>query len=392
MDTVRQGGLATASTSTARPNRTHHRHEKRRGNPLHTDALSRPELPSMATSILFPRRHYFEIDDQPWFPDFLRQRVQTGLTLVWNLRVPVLQPAAPAQLVARLLTTHLGPVGGYAFVDFCAGAGGPTPEIERAVNRRRDPAATAPAPFVLTDLHPHVTQWARAAAASPHVSYVREPVDATAAPKALLDRLRGRPAAASYAAVVAGEPEPELETERYSNGDAKMSAAVDAALPTGNGNGNAPPPPGQPRKIFRLFNLAFHHFDDPLARAILKDTVETSDGFGIFELQHRTVDSFFSTLLFGVGILLYTPIYALLERDLVALIFTYLLPVIPFVLVVDGWVSGLRTRTPDEIEALLRSCGAEGGADAWELRSGSEKHMWPCGHLNWVICLKKKTV
>ncbi|KAL8365947.1 hypothetical protein RB595_004633 [Gaeumannomyces hyphopodioides] len=348
----------------------------------------------MATSILVSRKHFFEIDDQPWFPDFLRQRVQTGLTLVWNLRVPLLQPAAPAQLVARLLTTHLGPVGGYAFVDFCAGGGGPTPEIERAVNRGRGAPAAAPAPFVLTDLHPHVAEWARHAAASPNVSYVREPVDATAAPKALLDRLRGR---ASYAAVAAGEPEPEPEPEpeHRSNGDAKMAAAVDAALPTSNGNGNSNGAPPPPRKIFRLFNLAFHHFDDPLARAILKDTVETSDGFGIFELQHRTVDSFFSTLLFGVGILLYTPVYAFLERDLAALVFTYLLPVIPFVLVVDGWVSGLRTRTPDEVEALLRSCGAEGGAeggaDAWELRSGSEKHMWPCGHLNWVICLKKKT-
>ena len=108
----------------------------------------------MATTVLVPRRHFFEIDDQTWFPSFLRQRVQTGLTVAWNLRVPLVQPAAPAQLVARLLVTHLGPIGGYAFVDFCAGGGGPTPEIERAVNKGRRAAAAAP--FVLTDLHPQI--------------------------------------------------------------------------------------------------------------------------------------------------------------------------------------------------------------------------------------------
>jgi hypothetical protein len=35
------------------------------------------------------------------------------------------------------------------------------------------------------------------------------------------------------------------------------------------------------KKVFRLFNLAFHHFDDELARRILRDTVDGGDaGFG----------------------------------------------------------------------------------------------------------------
>ncbi len=36
------------------------------------------------------------------------------------------------------------------------------------------------------------------------------------------------------------------------------------------------------------------------------------------------------------------------------------MPIIPFVLVFDGFVSALRTRTPQEVEVLLRTCGAEG--------------------------------
>jgi len=65
------------------------------------------------------------------------------------------------------------------------------------------------------------------------------------------------------------------------------------------------------------------------------------------------------------------------------------------VLVFDGWMSALRTRTPDEVEALLRTCGAEGGAAEiakWEVRSGRSSFMWPFGNLNWIICVKKRSV
>lgn len=74
------------------------------------------------------------------------------------------------------------------------------------------------------------------------------------------------------------------------------------------------------------------------------------------------------------------------------LFFTYVIPVLPFVLVFDGWMSALRTRTPDEVEALLRTCGAAGGEEEvarWEVRSGKARFMWPVGHLNWIICVRK---
>lgn len=173
-------------------------------------------------------------------------------------QVPVLQSSSPAQLAARILSTNLGAsIRDYIFIDFCAGAGGPTPYIEKHLNQTisngastTTPAAAAPstgtsyaavaaaAPkqpvrFVLTDLHPHVADWRRAAAASPNLSFVPEPVDAADAPADLLERYK------------------------------KAETGAEGA-----------------KKVFRLFNLAFHHFDDPLAKAILKNTVETSDGFG----------------------------------------------------------------------------------------------------------------
>jgi N-acetylglutamate synthase/N-acetylornithine aminotransferase len=93
--------------------------------------------------------------------------------------------------------------------------------------------------FVLTDLHPHTDLWAQAAKQSAYLSYVPEPVDAARAPRDLLSK--------------------------YATGG------------TGRGVGEG----REKKKVFRLFNLAFHHFDDGLARRILRDTVEGGgDGFG----------------------------------------------------------------------------------------------------------------
>lgn len=138
------------------------------------------------------------------------------------------------------------------------------------------------------------------------------------------------------------------------------------------------------QKVMRLFNLAFHHFDDPLATDILKDTVETSQGFAIFELQDRSFSSALANLILGIGSILVAPYFCWKWRSPVALFFSWVIPIIPFVLVFDGYVSSLRTRTPDEVEALLRSCGAD--TSEWEMRSGSERHLWPCAYLNWIIC------
>ncbi|KAL2198037.1 hypothetical protein P885DRAFT_33518 [Corynascus similis CBS 632.67] len=288
--------------------------------------------------------------------------MQAALTAAWTTYIPLLQTSSPAQLVARLLRTHLSPgLHSYTFIDFCAGAGGPTPSIERHLNYKKqgenDGSDTAsdskdqgrkapPIQFVLTDLHPHPDLWARAAAQSPNVSYVAEPVDAANVPRDLVRRYRG-----------------------------------------GASGG------GGEKKVFRLFNLAFHHFDDGLARRILKDTVEGGgDGFGIFEMQDRGIAGFLSCCLFGIATMIAAPYYAVLWGAPLALVFTYVLPALPAVLVFDGWMSCLRTRTADEVEALLRTCGAEGGEAEiakWEIKSGSEMFMWPVGYVNWIICVKR---
>lgn len=71
------------------------------------------------------------------------------------------------------------------------------------------------------------------------------------------------------------------------------------------------------------------------------------------------------------------------------LFFTYIIPLIPLILVLDGYVSSLRTRTPQEIRSLMRDCGAS--ADNWTVKHGVAQHTWPTGYLTYVIGVKDRT-
>jgi len=211
-----------------------------------------------------------------------------------------------------------------------------------------DQGDTGAVKFVLTDLHPHIAEWTKAAAKSENLSFVSNPVDAANAPTDLIKR------------------------------DGK--------------------------KTFRLFFLAFHHFDDPMAREILRNTMETADGFGyvilcvrrlkfadeapdsIFELQERTISSMITVTAMGILMFFISPFY--FWRSPGHLFFTYIIPLIPLILVLDGWVSSLRTRTSEEVQALMKECGAS--ADGWTIKSGAEQHTWPTGYMTYVIGVNDK--
>jgi hypothetical protein len=87
----------------------------------------------------------------------------------------------------------------------------------------------------------------------------------------------------------------------------------------------------------------------------------------------------------GILFFLITPFY--FWRSPGHLFFTYIIPVIPFVLVFDGYVSSLRTRSSREINVLMNDCGAP--SDRWTIMSGHEQHTWPTGYMTWVIGIKQ---
>jgi hypothetical protein len=162
-----------------------------------------------------------------------------------------MQKASPAKLVASTIYRTLNDkVTNYTYVDFCAGAGGPTPFIEKDLNAQLSMQANTGSTaaessssnaescptqgtlqtgnggvqFVLTDIHPHIPDWTNASKKSANLSFISDPVDATNAPADLVR--------------------------------------------------------GEGKKVFRLYNLAFHHFGDELGSNILRNTLETADGFG----------------------------------------------------------------------------------------------------------------
>lgn len=239
--------------------------------------------------------------------------VQAILAQTWSMDLPI-HSRSPAQIAVSKLIQHLdSSLPSLKFVDFCAGAGGPSPLIEQQVNTYLRNSNRDEVDFVLTDIHPNIDAWARIANHNPRVTYDGQSVDASQVPK-------------------------------------RLAQSKDD------------------RGVFRLFNLAFHHFDDDLAWRIVKDTVGRKQGFAIFELQDRSILSFIADLLLPIGVILSALYYAFKWRPPSVFIFTWLIPVIPLVLIRDGIVSSLRTREPEEVEALLHSCGAD--ASGWEMISG----------------------
>ena len=113
-----------------------------------------------------------------------------------------------------------------------------------------------------------------------------------------------------------------------------------------------------------LFN-SFHHFQPLLeAEQILKDAYDARQPIGIFEIPNRTfVGVSFSFIATFLGVLLFTPTMHTKRPEW--WIFTYLLPVIPFTVAWDGWVSHLRAYTPDE---LLQMTCKFSESYCWETR------------------------
>jgi hypothetical protein len=101
---------------------------------------------------------------------------------------------------------------------------------------------------------------------------------------------------------------------------------------------------------FRTIFSSFHHFPDPVARAVLGDAVHSREGFAMAEVTTLTLRAFATILLMPVFVWILTPWMRPFRWSRVFL--TYVLPLIPLVVLWDGIVSCFRTRTPEELLAL----------------------------------------
>ena len=106
-------------------------------------------------------------------------------------------------------------------------------------------------------------------------------------------------------------------------------------------------------KGFRTMFLSFHHFKPKQGAQILQNAVSSNEPIGIFEIQDRSVPSIIAMLLSPISVLLTTPFIK--PFSLLRLLFTYIIPIIPIIVLWDGVVSSLRTYSVDEMQQLIKS-------------------------------------
>jgi hypothetical protein len=113
---------------------------------------------------------------------------------------------------------------------------------------------------------------------------------------------------------------------------------------------------------FRTLFTSFHHFEPRAARSVLADAARCGEGIAVFEVTERRWGALAAMLLVPFVILAITPWLRPLRFS--RLLWTYVLPAIPLVGLIDGMVSCLRSYEPAELLALA---------------GGLESHSWEAG-------------
>ena len=109
---------------------------------------------------------------------------------------------------------------------------------------------------------------------------------------------------------------------------------------------------------FRTLFSAFHHLNPDEARRLLQDSVHKRQGIGIFEAPARHTLTLLSLVLIPLAAWLFVPFRRPFRWS--RLLWTYLIPVIPFVLFFDGLISCLRAYSRRELQEMTRglaTCG-----------------------------------
>jgi len=123
--------------------------------------------------------------------------------------------------------------------------------------------------------------------------------------------------------------------------------------------------PGDLKGLRTMFT-SFHHFPPEEARAILQNAVDAGEGIGIFEITRRAPSTIGLTFAFVLALFVCTPWIRPFRWS--RLLWTYLLPILPFVLLFDGIVSFMRTYRPQEmLEMVDRLTASDYHWDAGEL-------------------------
>jgi hypothetical protein len=108
-----------------------------------------------------------------------------------------------------------------------------------------------------------------------------------------------------------------------------------------------------PRELtgFRTMFSSYHHFPPEEARAVLQDAVDAGESIGIFEVTRRAPSAI--GLMFPWALLVFVSTLWMRPFRWSRLFWTYVIPIVPFVVLFDGVVSCLRTYRPRELREII---------------------------------------
>jgi len=129
----------------------------------------------------------------------------------------------------------------------------------------------------------------------------------------------------------------------------------------------------------RTMFSAFHHFRPDAAKAILKDAFDRRRAICIFEAGSGTLRTAGMMLGVPVAVLALMPFARPFRWGYLA--FTYLIPLVPLILLWDGMVSLLRVYSPEQMKALTEDLQAPDYG--WEM--GGIKVRGIAGELPYLI-------
>jgi hypothetical protein len=236
------------------------------------------------------RVQFIELHEQPWFPSSLRDDVTDAIQFGFNL-LKAYAPIVPL-LQSVIDSTANGTNHRQSIVDMCSGGGGPWLDLSRELrcpNTGNSAADPAGIQVWLTDKYPNLKAFQSVSASSDHhITFYPESVDAMNVPRSL--------------------------------------------------------------KGLRTMFTSFHHFAPDDARAILQNAVDAGESVGIFEITKRAPSAIVLIFVGTLLLFLHTPRIRPFRWS--RLLWTYLIPIIPLVLLFDGVVSCLRTYRPQELREI----------------------------------------
>ena len=121
-------------------------------------------------------------------------------------------------------------------------------------------------------------------------------------------------------------------------------------------------------KGIRTQFLSLHHFREEDAVKILQNAVDDKSPIALFESQERNVKSVLAMLFSPINVLLMTPFIKPFSFG--RIVFTYIIPLVPLFVLLDGVLSALRTYTIPEMNELISRVK---GSENYEWKVGKQK-------------------